>query len=105
MLVQSDEDEIRLLPALPSAWPSGRVTGLRTRGGFEIDLSWKDGAVDRVGVRSLRGRALRLRRGETLRVVQSTERGSVLTFSGDALRSRAAEAGKPQLRPGERGRN
>ena len=88
MLVQSDEDEIRLLPALPSAWPSGRVTGLRARGGFEIDLSWKDGAVDRVAVRSVRGGALRLRRGETLRTVKSTERGSVLSFSGDALRVR-----------------
>ena len=95
MLVQSDEDEIRLLPALPSAWPSGRVTGLRARGGFEIDLSWKDGAVDRVAVRSLRGGALRLRRGETLRTVKSTERGSVHSFSGDALRFRADEAGKP----------
>ncbi len=104
MLVQSDEDEIRLLPALPSAWPSGRVTGLRTRGGFEIDLSWKDGAVDRVAVRSLRGGALRLRRGETLRTMKSTERGSVLSFSGEALRSGAAEGGKPRLRPDERKR-
>ena len=86
MLVQSDEDEIRLLPALPSAWPSGRVTGLRARGGFEIDLSWKDGAVDRVTVRSVRGGPLRLRRGATLRTVKSTERGSVRSFSGDALR-------------------
>jgi len=105
MLVQSDEDEIRLLPALPSAWPSGRVTGLRTRGGFEIDLSWKDGVVDRVAVTSVRGGALRLRRGETLRTVKSTERGSVHSFSGDALRSGAAEAEKPQLRQGERGRD
>src|SRR5687768_9451210 len=60
MLLQCDEDEIRLLPALPAAWPSGRVTGLRARGGFEIDLSWKNGAVDRVEVRSARGGALRL---------------------------------------------
>ena len=66
MLLQCDAGEIQLLPALPSAWPTGRVTGLRARGGFEIDLSWKDGAVERATVRSLRGGPLRLRRGETL---------------------------------------
>ena len=91
MLVQCDEDEIRLLPALPSAWPSGRVTGLRARGGFEIDLSWKDGALERVAVRSLRGGPLRLRRSETLRTVNSTVAGAVLSFSGEALRPGAGE--------------
>jgi alpha-L-fucosidase 2 len=86
MLLQCDEDEIRLLPALPTAWPSGRVTGLRARGGFEVDLSWKDGAVERVTVRALRGGPLRLRRGETLRTVNETARGAVLVFEGDGLR-------------------
>jgi alpha-L-fucosidase 2 len=87
MLVQCDEDEIRLLPALPSAWPSGHVTGLRARGGFEIDLSWKERAVERVTVRSMRGAPLRLRRGETLRSVGSTAPGGVLVFEGDSLRA------------------
>ncbi len=85
MLVQNDEEEIRLLPALPSAWPAGRITGIRARGGFEIDLSWKDGAIDRVSVRSRLGHPLRLRRGETLRTVTSTAPGAVLVFTGDAL--------------------
>jgi alpha-L-fucosidase 2 len=86
MLLQCDDGEIRLLPALPAAWPTGTVTGLRARGGFEIDLSWKDGAVERVTVRSHLGRPLRLRRGETVRTVARTSRTAAITFTGDALR-------------------
>ena len=86
MLVQCDDSEIRLLPALPSAWPVGRLTGLRARGGFEIDLSWKNGSVDRVSVRSLLGRPLRLRRGEVVRSLARTEKGALLVFAGDDLR-------------------
>ncbi len=103
MLLQCDEDEIRLLPALPSAWPSGRVTGLRARGGFEIDLSWKDGAVERATVRSLRGGPLRLRRGEALRTLKGTARGAALVFEGDNLRRVSSDRGSTshdgRLRP------
>jgi alpha-L-fucosidase 2 len=58
MLVQSHlkaEDGsvlVDLLPALPSAWPNGKVTGLRIRGGAEIDLAWKDGRLQSVGLRN-----------------------------------------------------
>jgi alpha-L-fucosidase 2 len=91
MLLQDDAGEIRLLPALPSAWPSGRVTGLRARGGFEIDLAWTRGALERATVRSLLGRPLRLRRGNTLRTFDPT-RGATLTLVGDDLQPQGGVA-------------
>jgi len=46
MIVQSSEDgSIKELPALPSAWKNGKITGIRTRGGKTVDLEWKDGKV------------------------------------------------------------
>ena len=45
MLMQSREDEILLLPALPRAWPTGSVRGLRARGACLVDLSWRDGEL------------------------------------------------------------
>jgi alpha-L-fucosidase 2 len=45
MLIQSHEGFIRLLPALPKAWPTGSFRGLMSRGGFEWDVVWKDGEI------------------------------------------------------------
>jgi len=61
MLVQSHAGVLQLLPALPSAWPSGAVTGLEARGGFTVDLTWADGELARAAIHSKLGGHLRLR--------------------------------------------
>src|SRR5690606_28658685 len=61
MLVQSHDGAIHLLPALPDAWPEGRVTGLATRGGFVVDLRWAKGEITYLRVRSSLGGQCRLR--------------------------------------------
>jgi len=51
MLVDSHGDVIRLLPALPAAWPDGHLAGLRCRGGLEVDLDWRSGEITALTVR------------------------------------------------------
>ncbi len=55
MLLQSNEKEIYLLPALPDAWPSGTVKGICARGGFEISMKWANGKLSSVEILSKAG--------------------------------------------------
>lgn len=75
MLLQSYDGEIYVLPALPTAFTSGKVSGLRARGGFEVDISWEKGQVTMLKITSNVGGNCRLRlakgvifqEGETLK--------------------------------------
>lgn len=64
MLVQSTMERAVLLPALPKAWNTGFVKGLRIKGGGEIDLFWKDGVLERCNVRSDKGMVIYLKYGQ-----------------------------------------
>lgn len=67
MLLQSHDGAVHVLPALPAEWKDGYITGLRARGGFEIEkISWKDSHIDEITIRSTAGGNLRLRSYDAL---------------------------------------
>ena len=82
LLLQSHEGEISLLPALPSVWPVGSVTGLRARGGFTVDMHWSQGALVSAAVHSGRGNGCQVRCG--VKTVMLTMRpGTTVLLNAD----------------------
>ncbi len=60
MLLQSDETEVRLLPALPAVWTVGEVNGLKARGNFEISLQWDEHSLKKATIQSKSGKLCRI---------------------------------------------
>ncbi len=64
MLLQSHAGAIHLLPALPKAWPTGKVTGLRARGNVLVDLEWRDGKLVKASLHTGQDGTYKIRRGD-----------------------------------------
>ncbi|MGN0188668.1 MAG: glycosyl hydrolase family 95 catalytic domain-containing protein, partial [Candidatus Cryptobacteroides sp.] len=71
MLVQSHAGCIDLLPALPSAWHTGHLTGVKAVGNFTVDIHWKDNALDYAVIRSSSGGTCTVRYGKRTQVLET----------------------------------
>lgn len=74
MLLQSHAGEIHLLPALPEAWKNGSIQGIRARGGYEINIEWRNGKLEDASVFSHLGGNCRIRTAVPLKVVETASR-------------------------------
>ena len=86
MLLQSQNNELHLLPAIPRVWRSGAVKGLRARGGFEVSIEWNNNIISNAKIISLLGNQCMVRtndpvmlKGTNIKAVESTY-GFVISF-------------------------
>ncbi|MHB8951955.1 MAG: glycoside hydrolase family 95 protein [Pirellulaceae bacterium] len=84
MLLQSHTGEIELLPALPEAWPTGSVKGLRARGSFEVDIAWRDGKLENASFRNCGGVRATVRYGNQTVSIDSP-RDQVIRLDGTLI--------------------
>lgn len=97
MVLQSHGGVIRILPALPEAWPEGKIQGLCARGAFEVDIAWQDGRARRVRIHSHAGKPCRVLMSDRL------PESPLVTCEGEGLVSVSTDAGTLEF-PTQRGK-
>jgi alpha-L-fucosidase 2 len=92
MLMQSHSDELSLLPALPVQWKNGSVSGLRARGGFDVDLAWSEGSLSKAIIKANYDKPCRLRTKTPVKVISNGKEISVQSL-GENFIEFVAKAG------------
>jgi len=76
MLMQSHTGELVLLPALPAAWPSGSIQGIKARGNFTVDMQWKEGKLQKAIIYSGNGGLCRVNSSQPIKVIETVSQES-----------------------------
>ena len=97
MLLQSHDGIIHLLPALPTAWANGKVTGLKARGGFIVDIEWEDGQLVSAVITSEFGGICRVRTNKPI-VVSNAEEKPASGINTKPI-FQYIDSGKPEVSP------
>lgn len=63
LLLQSHEGFLRILPALPTHWKTGKITGLKARGNIEVDIEWKQGRLTKLGLNATEAKSIKVKYG------------------------------------------
>ena len=95
MLLQSQNGVLDFLPALPHAWPTGRVTGLRARGGFTVDVAWSDGKMQEAIVHAQNTGSCSVHCAQPMQAYSTTHGNKpvAVTASADGIQTFAVTAG------------
>lgn len=99
MLLQSQNDELHILPALPSAWPSGSVTGLKAVGDFTVDIKWAEGKALKATIVSNQGQPLVIKNTDIAKAtvtVNGTET-TPKTLAADKIQVNATAGDKVEI--------
>jgi alpha-L-fucosidase 2 len=99
MLMQSHAGEIELLPALPKAWATGSIKGLRARGGYGLDLAWRDGRLAPSELRATRDGMCRLRTAQPVRLTRGGAPVTVREIEPGVIEFNAAAGAAYTLSP------